>query len=104
MSETKELAAKTKQIKEYEERIKKYQDKKLLQQELRDKTRSLANDELGKNTELVKKAQDSYAKGKKATGSFQSIKNLRRFPANSMKGKPLKTRLVPGFTMQIFQS
>lgn len=104
LDEGKELSAKAKQIQEYEDRLKKYQDKKLIQQELKAKALTIANEEKMKNAALVKKAQDGYAKAKRVHGSFQSTKDLKRLPPNAMKGKPLRARIVPGLTFQVYQS
>jgi hypothetical protein len=54
----------------------------------------------GKEQQL-QAAMDHMAKYKQKYSSVQSIKDLPKKAPNSMKGKPLRERLVPGLTLQI---
>lgn len=84
--------------------LEKYKDRKLVEQEIRNKTLNLANDKLGHQLEPVKKADEKLDKKRKAFGNFQSIKNIPKRPVNEMKRKPFRQRLVPGITLHFFQT
>jgi hypothetical protein len=90
--------------KSYEALLQKYKDKKLLQEEMKSKSITLANDVVNKDMPGVQEAQKKMAKAKKTYGNFKSLNDLPKKRANEMRGKSFYQRLVPGFGTQIYQS
>ena len=86
----------TKQQAEYNALIQRYRDKKLMQQEITRKAKAIVNEKLTQNTPEVKTAMSTFNKSRKRVKELLSWKN------NSMNGKPIGQRLVPGITLQAY--
>jgi len=87
----------TKQQAEHKALIQKYNDKKLLQEEMRRKAKSMVNDKFTHNTPEIKKAMNELTKHKKSVKEILDKKN------NTMADKPVTQRLVPGITLQWYK-
>jgi hypothetical protein len=85
---------------EQEALIKKYQDKKQLQEEVKKKAMNVANDQLGKNAEVIKEAQNKLSIAKKKSGSVKSFKDIFKKRSDELDGKKYYERFVPGITFQ----
>ena len=71
-------------------------------QQLRDHASSkMAMDKILSNEDLVKAQITKMSKYKKKFDSLPDMRYVPKFKPNSMKGKPLKERLVPGVLFQI---
>jgi hypothetical protein len=60
-----------------------------------------AIDHFAGQQQQLQAAMDQMSKYKQKYSSVQSIKDLPKKVPNAMKGKPLRERLVPGFTLQV---
>ncbi len=87
---------------EYDAMMQRYRDKKLIQEELKRKITNVANDEVNKFSPAIKEAQAALLKGKKIQKESTSIKEILKREYNSMAGKPLVQRLVPGVMLQLY--
>lgn len=81
--------------------VEQYKDKDFIRKQLKDKTQSVANEQLINKNEKVKDAMSQLGKHKKKYSEIQSINDLPKRPPNPMKGKPLRERLSPGMVFQI---
>ena len=88
---------------EQEALIKKYRDKKALQEEVKRKAGSVANDYISQHTVEIKNAQAKLAKSKKGLSSVKSFNDLFKRKSDELVGKKFYQRLVPGITTQIYQ-
>jgi len=83
---------------EYEALLQRYRNKKLMREEITRKAKDIVNDKLTQNSEEVKSAMSTLSKSK----SKKSIKELLSWKNNSMNGKPVGQRLIPGITLQYY--
>lgn len=86
----------TKQQAEYNALMQRYKDKKLLQQEITRKAKGVINEKINQNTPEVKEGMTALDKHKKSLKELLSKKN------NSMAGKPIGQRLIPGINLQSY--
>ena len=86
------------------ELLQRYQDKKFIQEEMKRKTANVVNDQLTKFSPAIKDAQSDMTKTKKVYESSSLVPDSakRKKRINTMAGKPLKRRIVPGFTFQTY--
>jgi len=87
----------TKQQAEFNALTVRYKDKKLLQQEITRKAKDIANEKLNQNTPEVKEAMTVLNKSK------SSLKEILNKKNNSLAGKPIGQRLIPGITLQSYK-
>jgi hypothetical protein len=87
---------------EQEALLQRYRDKKLLQQEIERKAKSVVNDKLNQFSPAFREVQEKVAKAKKANPTVQSIKEIAKKRPNPMRDTPVRERLVPGITLQAY--
>lgn len=108
LAEVKELDEQTQKLRAAQAKhaalLQRYQDKKFIQEEMKRKTANVVNGQLTKFSPAIKNAQSDMTKTKKVYESStllpDSAKRKKRI--NTMAGKPLKKRIVPGFTLQTY--
>ncbi|MEO1049324.1 MAG: hypothetical protein AAFX87_01770 [Bacteroidota bacterium] len=84
-----------------------YQNKEMVIQRIKEKSKHLAINHLPKNVDYQSKleaAQKRLAAYKKKYGEIQSLEDTLLKKTNPLKGKPLKERLRPGFDLEIARS
>ncbi|MEO1050961.1 MAG: hypothetical protein AAFX87_10045 [Bacteroidota bacterium] len=84
-----------------------YQNKDMVIQRIKEKSKHLAINHLPKNIDYQSKleaAQKRLAAYKKKYGEIQSLEDTLLKKTNPLKGKPLKERLRPGFDLEIARS
>lgn len=86
----------------YEAMLQKYRDKKLIQEEVKRKATSIANDELAKHTANIQAGQKQLNKAKKGLSGIKSVKDIFRKRSTELDGKKFYQRIVPGLTWQIY--
>lgn len=86
--------------KEYQSVIQRYKDEKLLQEEIKRKAKTVANDKLNQFSPAFKEAQEQIGNARRLKPGVQALKESTRRQANTMKGKPFRQRFIPGITLQ----
>ncbi|MEO1053661.1 MAG: hypothetical protein AAFX87_23700 [Bacteroidota bacterium] len=84
-----------------------YQNKEMVIQRIKEKSKHLAINHLPKNIDYQSKleaAQKRLAAYKKKYGEIQSLEDTLLKKTNPLKGKPLKERLRPGLDLEIARS
>jgi hypothetical protein len=99
LKEAQQLQTKTEQQRAM---LEKYKDRKLAEQELRNKSLSIANDKVNLDVPQIKKADQNLEKTRKKFGNFQNLKDIPKRPPNELKGKPFSQRFIPGITLHFF--
>lgn len=92
----------TEQQLEYKAMMQRYQDKKLLKDEIARKSRNVVNGKIDKLTPSFKEAQEKIDKAKKLNPNVEQYKGQKIKRANEMSAAPLRERLVPGITLQVY--
>jgi hypothetical protein len=82
--------------------LEKYKDRKLAEQELRNKSMSIANDKVNLDVPQVKKADQNLEKTRKKFGNFQNLKDIPKRPPNELKSKSFSQRFIGGITSSFF--
>ncbi len=99
-----QVQALTAQQEQYKALIDKYKDKKRMQEEMKSKALSVANEYLTSKAPIITQSQSKLTKAKKLYGSFQSIKTIAKRGPNDMKQRTFIERLVPGVNLQIYRN
>ena len=104
-------AAKVENLKEQHARLLKdaeqYQDKEMVIQRIKEKSKHLAVRHLPKDVDYKSRlaaAQKKLAANKKKYGELRSLQDTLLKKTNPLKGQPLKKRLRPGFDLEIARS
>jgi hypothetical protein len=86
----------------YNAMLQKYRDKKLIQDEVKRKATSIANDELAKHAKEIQAGQKQLSKSKKGLAGIKSVKDIFRKRSTELEGKKFYQRINPGITWQIY--
>jgi hypothetical protein len=92
------------QIEMYKKAIEQYKNEQRIEEELKEKSKEIANDLILQNQGTVNESMKKIGKYKR---KFPSVHDLRNLPArtpNPMKGLGWRERIVPGVTLQTLNS
>lgn len=78
-----------------------YQDEAYLKEQLMEKAVELASTEFAAHVEKLREAQNSLNKYKSKYSAAQSLNDAAKQKRNSLKGKPLRERMAPGFSFEL---
>jgi hypothetical protein len=79
------------------------QDQEELKQHLVEKVQQEVVDHFAEQKEQLQKSMESLTKIKQKFASVTSLRDLPKRPPNEMKGKPIRDRLVPGVSFQLYK-
>jgi hypothetical protein len=79
------------------------QDQEELKQQLVEKVQQEVVDHFAEQKEQLQKSMESLTKLKQKFASVTSLRDLPKRPPNEMKGKPIRDRLVPGVSFQLYK-
>jgi hypothetical protein len=88
----------------YQAMVQKYSDKKLLEAEIQRKAKNVVTDKLNHLTPAFQEAQEKIAVTRKKYDEVASMKDLPKRRSNDMRGKAFYQRLLPGATLQVYNS
>ncbi len=84
--------------------LERYRDKRRLHDEITRKAKNVVNVKINELTPEFKSAQDDLMKTKRLNPAVQSFKEMVRKRPNEMKDRPLRERLIPGISIQAYNS
>ncbi|SHG77910.1 hypothetical protein SAMN04488109_1797 [Chryseolinea serpens] len=97
-----EVGKMSKEQEKYVVLIKRYQDEKLLRDEIKRKTRIVANDYFKENADKLKAAQEKLTLAKSNATKIKSLSDLFKRRSTELENKKYYQRLVPGANFQIY--
>jgi hypothetical protein len=92
------------QIDQYKSLIEQYKKEKAIEEEMKKKSKELANDLFAQNQAKVDESLKKVNKYKRKLSVVDDLRNLRKDAANPMKGLSWRDRVSPGFTLHTINS
>ncbi|MCZ8023772.1 MAG: hypothetical protein O9294_18585, partial [Cytophagales bacterium] len=93
--------AKLEEVRNMQAMARKYEDKDFIQKQMAMKAKTVALEEMAKQSPALLKAQTALTKTQSKYRQFNSYKDVQKNKLNALKGKSFIERFCPGVTLQV---
>ncbi|MCZ8023783.1 MAG: hypothetical protein O9294_18640, partial [Cytophagales bacterium] len=95
--------AELEEVRNMQAMVRKYEDKDLIQKQMAMKAKTIALEEMAKQSPALLKAQSTLTKTQSKYRQFNSYKDVQKNRLNALKGKSFIERFSPGATLQVLK-